>query len=339
MRILVIRRDNIGDLVCTTPLLHALRQRYPDAWIGVLANSYNVAVLQGNPDVNEVFAYRKAKHRGPGESRWAIWLETALLMWKLRRRGIDVAIVASPGGDRYARMIGARRIIADKPANGLHEVERCVAMLGAEAPAGRPGPLQVRADAAQAQELAAKAGLGEPRGRRVAVHISARRPKQRWPVAAFAATIRGLLREGLADQVLLFWSPGSQDDPAHPGDDEKLADLMAALPGERAFPVPTYRLGELVAGLSLCDLMVCADGGAMHIAAGLGKPVACLFGDSDVARWHPWGVPHAVIRPASHDVRDATPEEVLAACRQLVSSLVRRLPVRPDAHFHHQRHR
>lgn len=320
MKILVIRRDNIGDLVCTTPLLHALRLRHPDAWIGVLANSYNVVVLQGNPDVNEIFAYRKAKHRGPGESKWAIWLETAALMWKLRRRGIDLAVVASPGGDRYAKMIGARRIVADKPANGLHEVERCLAMLGPEAPADRPGPLLVKADAELARTLATKAALGAPQGRRVAVHISARRPKQRWPVAAFAATIRGLLAEGMAGEVLLFWSPGSQDDPAHPGDDEKLAELMAALPGERVFPVPTHQLAELVAGLSLCDLMVCADGGAMHIAAGLGKPVVCLFGDSDVARWHPWGVPHEVVRPDSHDVRDATPEQVLAACRRLLGA-------------------
>ena len=54
-KILVIRRDNIGDLVCTTPLLAALRARFPDAWIGVLANSYNAPVLSGYPHVNDVF--------------------------------------------------------------------------------------------------------------------------------------------------------------------------------------------------------------------------------------------------------------------------------------------
>ncbi|MBM3273219.1 glycosyltransferase family 9 protein, partial [Candidatus Kaiserbacteria bacterium] len=44
-RILVIRRDNIGDLICTTPLLAALRKQWPHAWIGVLANSYNAPIL------------------------------------------------------------------------------------------------------------------------------------------------------------------------------------------------------------------------------------------------------------------------------------------------------
>jgi heptosyltransferase-3 len=35
-KILIIRRDNIGDLVCTTPLIAALRQRFPAAWLGAL---------------------------------------------------------------------------------------------------------------------------------------------------------------------------------------------------------------------------------------------------------------------------------------------------------------
>ena len=36
---------------------------------------------------------------------------------------------------------------------------------------------------------------------------------------------------------------------------------------KRLLPVPTAALPELVAGLSLCDALVCSDGGAMHVAA------------------------------------------------------------------------
>lgn len=319
--IIVIRRDNIGDLVCTTPMLRSLRQRNPSAWVGVLANRYNVAVLHRNPDVDEVFSYRKAKHRGAGESRWAIWLETAQLMWRLRRRGIDVAIVASPGGERYARMIGARRIIAEKPAGKMHEVERCNAMLGELGSTGTPGPVRVSGDPRLAEALAARAGVRETTGVRVAVHISARRPKQRWPADAFASLISELLACGAASQVLLFWAPGSQNDPAHPGDDEKLAEVMAQLGGLPVFPLPTSTLDELIAGLSLCQAAICSDGGAMHVAAGLGMPLVCLFGDSDADRWHPWGVPHKVLQPESRCVQDITPSEVLAAFCQLRSNV------------------
>ena len=75
MKILVIRRDNIGDLVCTTPLFAALRARYPQAHIAALVNSYNAAVLEGNRDVDAVYAYTKLKHRAPGDSAFGIVLE------------------------------------------------------------------------------------------------------------------------------------------------------------------------------------------------------------------------------------------------------------------------
>ena len=82
-------------------------------------------------------------------------------------------------------------------------------------------------------------------------------------------------------------------------------------------PVPTPDLSELVAGLSLCDRVLCSDGGAMHLAAALGKPIVCLFGRSDAARWHPWGVPHALLQPASRDVRDIGVADVLDALERL----------------------
>lgn len=324
MNILVIRRDNIGDLVCTTPMLSVLRRMYPSAWIGLLVNQYNAAVVQGNPDVDAIFAYRKAKHRAAGESKVGIWFETARLMWKLRAKRIDIAICASPGGERYARMIGAQRIIPFQPAQGGHEVERCLSMLstlaGGEGSLPALGPLTVKADPDAAAQLGIRLGLDGATKRCAAIHISARRPKQRWPVASFATTIRGLLADGLVERVLVFWAPGSQNDPAHPGDDEKLTELMGALQHDkRVIPVPTHHLSELVTGLSLARLMVCADGGAMHVAAGLGMPVACLFGDSDATRWHPWGVPQVVLQPASRHVHDISPNDMLAACRSLLS--------------------
>ncbi len=60
-KILVIRRDNIGDLVCTTPMIRMLRRHYPDAWIAALVTRYNAEVLAGNPDLDAVFAYQKAE--------------------------------------------------------------------------------------------------------------------------------------------------------------------------------------------------------------------------------------------------------------------------------------
>ena len=112
-RILVIRRDNIGDLVCTTPFIHALRRQLPTARIDALVTDYNAAVLAGNPDLDTVHSYQKAKHRGD-ESALAVYLRRLRTVLRLRRARYDLAVL--PGGEqasaiRFARLCGARRIV------------------------------------------------------------------------------------------------------------------------------------------------------------------------------------------------------------------------------------
>ncbi|MBK7015823.1 MAG: hypothetical protein IPH39_09655 [Sulfuritalea sp.] len=74
---------------------------------------------------------------------------------------------------------------------------------------------------------------------------------------------------------------------------------------------------ELIAALAECDALICADGGAMHLAAGLGLPIVCLFGDSGAARWRPWGVPYRLLQKPSLDVGDIAVAEVVAAFNAL----------------------
>jgi ADP-heptose:LPS heptosyltransferase len=82
----------------------------------------------------------------------------------------------------------------------------------------------------------------------------------------------------------------------------------------------TERLPQLIGALAACDMVICSDGGASHLAAALGKPLVCLFGDSSPERWRPWGVPQRVLQPASGKVRDLSVAEVLNAFESLRAS-------------------
>ena len=104
-KILIIRRDNIGDLICTTPLFEAIRRQYPQAYLAALVNSYNAPAIAGNPHLDAVFAYTKGKHAA-GESVWQAYLRRVKLLWQLRRMQFDYAILATSGfagrsGDWY----------------------------------------------------------------------------------------------------------------------------------------------------------------------------------------------------------------------------------------------
>jgi len=311
-RILILRRDNIGDLACTTPLLAALRARLPHAWLGALVTTYNAEVLARNPALDEVFIYEKLKHRTSGliahvRSRLG-------QMSQLRRQKLDCVLVPAPAPQslRIARSLRPGEVLAApvKFPAGMHEVERTFALGRPLGVSGAPGPLRIYPDPGEVRELRQRIGAGPF----TAVHISARRPAQRWPLDRYAALAASLSRQG---PVLLLWAPGSKDNPGHPGDDEAAADILRRAANRNVIPLPTPDLKTLIAALSLAGRVICPDGGAMHLAAALGKPVVALFGDSPVERWRPWGVPCRVVRPESRDLADLPLQTVIDACGAL----------------------
>jgi ADP-heptose:LPS heptosyltransferase len=151
----------------------------------------------------------------------------------------------------------------------------------------------------------------------VAIHISARKISQRWPAEQFAGLIQQLATTDPELGFLLLWAPGDEGDPKHPGDNAKAQAIISASKGLPVVPFPTYTLESLIAALSLADSVICCDGGAMHVAAGLGKPIACLFGDSDPARWRPWGVSYQLLQAKTRRVNDIDIAAVLGAWRLL----------------------
>lgn len=338
-KFLVIRRDNIGDLVCTTPLLSALRTHFPKAEICTLVNSYNVAVLENNSDIDAVYAYTKAKHRPAGKSIAGIYWDRFTLFLELRRKHFDYAILAAtaptsvPRALKLARSIRPKHIIgyseSAHPQEGAidfpvpyshrtdtHEVEDVFALLSALSIHGTPPLAKICPDPATIEH--ARETISPPAGKRlIGIHISARKPSQRWPTERFVELIRGLAQSG-SMAFALFWSPGDENNPLHPGDDRKAREILSALVGLPIVAYPTHRLQELIAGLSLCDALICSDGGAMHLAAGLGKPILCFFGKSSSAHWRPWGVPHILIQPPSQEVTDISMEEALTSFKELL---------------------
>jgi ADP-heptose:LPS heptosyltransferase len=82
-------------------------------------------------------------------------------------------------------------------------------------------------------------------------------------------------------------------------------------------PLPTPDLATLIAALSLAERVICPDGGAMHIAAALGKPIVALFGDSSPERWRPWASRQRLVQPQTKDLRDLPAQAVLEASKEL----------------------
>lgn len=78
-KILVVRPDAIGDLVLTTAAISALKSKYPQAHIAVLARKYNQIIVKNNPAVDEIITDDLydciAKHKMIGLAKYRHWIK------------------------------------------------------------------------------------------------------------------------------------------------------------------------------------------------------------------------------------------------------------------------
>lgn len=314
-KILVIRNDNIGDLICTTPAIQAVRKRFKNAAISILVNRYNKDVIDGSGIADECFVYDKLKH-GRHKSRLSAWLEIYRTFSEIRKREFDLVISArssySPSVARMAYFTGARWRLGYVPQKGilprffynipvvgekkaLHEADkvyRLIAPLGIEKDNEGLVINIPETEKNRAWDFLKENGVKKD-DYLAAIHISSRRPENRWPIERFIKIINFLASKGI--KVVVLRMPGDEANPMHPGDDRKAESIKEKVHGD-VILYKTESVKELIGILSLCKLVICLDGGAMHIAAALNIPVIAFFGSTDPAVWGPYGKGHTVIK-------------------------------------------
>ncbi len=339
-RILVVRNDNIGDLLCATPALRALRRAFPGSEITILVPEHCRPAVERNPDVDSVLGYAKAKHRAGWLGVGALWELTRVLR-ELRRRRFDLAITVRRPFSRTSAWLGYASgapwrlgfrapaghpfrfflnlgTPAERAGDEPHEVDSCLALLRCLGipPAGRELTLFPDPEAQEAvRRRLAETGI-DPAAGLALVHISNRRESGRWSLDAFAHAADAL-HDRFGMVVALSWAPGDAANPLFPGDDGKADEVARQM---RTLPVllSTPRLAELIAAVSLSDFVLSTDGGVMHIAAALGVPQVVLFGKTSTAVWSPVSEKSLVLQRGSH-VRNLSVEEVVAAAASVIS--------------------
>lgn len=336
-KILIIRRDNIGDLICTLPLIASIRALHPEARIDLLVNSYCEPVVANNTYIDNVFVYTKAKHRNSKEALIAVVFRRLWLTLKLCACRYDWLVLAnvgySPRPLRWARQIGGKRIVGfvegahvgkDKVLTDpivldrgkvRHEVEYLMELIQPFGAVSKIPTLSIVPEPDALDYAHRMLNRIDNRKPLIGLSISARLHSQQWPAESFIELIHQIQAKM---SCVLFWSPGSQRNAAHPGDDEKAQKIFNACARLDVTMFPTKSLMQLIAGVTQIDLLVTADGGALHVGAACEKPIVALFGDSDPRQWYPWGVPHVILHPDSRDVRSIAAHQVSEAIQALL---------------------
>lgn len=297
--VLVVRTDEIGDMVLTAPLLVAMRETWPQALITLVAEPGPATLLAGTTLVDEVVTWRPAA-RGHNSfvAQAHAW---SFARRHLRRRDVDLAVLPrrdmENGPARYIASASGAKVVAgfdplDRPhlereraeaalltvavPSGhapVHEVEhgrRLRAALGVALSPGdedRPG-LAVfnEADHVAAAEILRP--LLRADGPLVGVCLGAGHPKREWPAAHYAAAVHSLAQQRDVRVVLI----------GGPNDGAAAAAFRAVLP--MGVPVVDAvgrtSLRTSLALLHRSDVYLGGDTGTMHMASSVGTPCVVL---------------------------------------------------------------
>jgi len=324
-RILVVKLFALGDMLNITPALRALRERYPEAQIDVLATRGGAVGLQRSPFVDDVFIFDKSLFDSVGGSlsprALLVGLRFAL---ELRRRRYDTLVllhhlVTAWGTIKYLALAlwsgAATRVgldnghgwflthrVRDRGFGAIDERRywlAVVAALDARSDDDRPHFAVTGADReAGARLLAALPGGGPI----VTIHPTngAYAAGRAWPPGRFAAVADRLVREWGARIVLVGTETAAIG---------RVAALMATPPlnlsGRTDLPTLAGVLGHAA-------LLIGNDSAVGHLAAALDVPVLALFGPSNDRAWAPWGTARVVLP------RDESQLPALPATRGIV---------------------
>ncbi len=295
-RILVLEAGGIGDAILATPALSALRRRFPEAAITVLATPRAAPVIASLRLDIAIEPIRLGRRVG-----WLCDAARLVLSARLRRPDllIDLSSIETEAAARRRRnlvaLVGARRSIGrntdgrgeffdeamiESLFDDEHEVRRKLRTLGLldiheDEPEPRIG--RSAADRAAASRRLAESGAGDD-VEWIAINPGAFLPTRRWPADRFARLVADLTGEKNERMVLLTGGESERD---------LVEQVAAGAPGRvlRAVGLP---LTELAALVERCRLAVTNDTAMSHLAAALDVPVVVLFGRTNVARYRPW---------------------------------------------------
>jgi heptosyltransferase-2 len=274
LRILAIRFSSIGDILLTTPLLRAIRTRYPAATLAMLTKEPFAPLVSDNPRLNEVigFSAGQSLEQLAADLRKRDFTHILDLHGSLRSRALRFLVPGAKwSGYRNHRV--AREILIRYKKNvyprDVPVPERYFDAARAfdVKPDGDPPEFFLSPGAnEEAGAWLAAAGMSS-KVPPIALAPGAAHNTKRWPLEYWQELARRLSAAGLP--IVMVGGPG----------DVETAQIVAEGLGETAANAAgKFGLQGTGALLARCRALVSGDTGVMHMATGVGTPVVALFG-------------------------------------------------------------
>ena len=312
--VLVIQLARLGDFLQTTPLLHVLKQKYPEYPLTALVTPAQAPLAHGCRAVDRVVELEAgallsllAQGDLPAGERRAEWQRLTRPLegldpqeiYNLNLGPLGASLTAQwPGAQKHAWRISAdgkgvtgepwagfvMNLVSDRRLTRLHLTDILASY-------GDPqGPVIDGLDYQLTDEHLRLAQELLPEKRPVAVlQLGANSPLRRWPVEFFADLAQGLIQNG-AWPVL---TGGSNEAPLG----RRLKRILGPLSRRVTDLMGKTDLPTLGGVLASAQLVASGDTGTLHLATAVGAPVLALFmGPAVVHETGPYGAGHLVLQ-------------------------------------------
>ncbi len=322
--ILVIRRNNIGDMICALPVLKTLRKAFPQARITVLAEATNSIIIKDATFIDNVIVYKKGK---------GIFKNKYLNFWRLfsqSKEKFDLAIVLKAGFSSTSALMtfmsGARYRMGCMP-DKWHPLQHCynvplqvkeswlpnhiidiflamIGTLGIEDPVRDIG-FNIPEESQERVRSFIKSNDIRNSKNLVVLNISNNRTDTSWPLEKYKETADLIVRN--YDAAVIITSI--------PSDKERALYLSEKINNAYYFD-EVAKIMDFAALVDGADLLICGEGGSMHIGASVKTPTISLWGGSaSVGNWMHKDLKQFMIKKGSH-VDSISPADILSLIKE-----------------------
>ncbi|MFA5402718.1 MAG: lipopolysaccharide heptosyltransferase II [Candidatus Omnitrophota bacterium] len=300
-RILIARTDRIGDVLLSTPVIKALRDKYPQAYIAMMVSPYAKDIVEGNPYLDKVIIYDKdGAHKS--------WLNSLRFAQGLKKKKFDLALILHPvnrthlvsflagipkriGYDRKLGFLLTDRIRHTKQLGEKHELEYNLDLLKYLDIDAQEKDLYmpIKPESEKwVKELFKQENIHEA-DRLLAIHPAASCPSKIWPPERFAQAADKLAQ---SYGFKVFIVAGPKDLKAAEAVAKQMRSGVINLAGKTS-------VSQLASLLKRCALFISNDSGPVHIASAIGTPVISIFGRNQAGlsprRWGPVGLKDKIL--------------------------------------------
>jgi lipopolysaccharide heptosyltransferase II len=284
---LLIRPGGIGDAVLLIPAINALKDKYPDAKITILAEKRNGAVFSMCPAVDRLHLYDRPKELLAAiRGNYDVVIDTE--QWH-RLSAIVARLTGAPVSIGFAT--NERKRLFTHPVPYSHDAYEMESFINLLLPLEIEGPTEFSVPFIIIPESVKRKGeeFLKPinQYRFVSIFPGASIPERRWGEGKYREVAARLNAAGVPVVVV-----GGKTD--RPDGEEIIAGQYGLnLAGRTS-------LTETAAIIDRSSLLLSGDSGILHIGVGLGKPTVALFGPGIAKKWAPRGDKDIVVDKRFH---------------------------------------